>query len=51
MTKDNKSKIKPVDLMYYLELISSDSEQTNAFRLEAILLLLKTSGYIKDYKI
>lgn len=41
----SKVKITPMDLMYFIELVATDSEQTDAFRLEAILTLCALGGY------
>lgn len=49
MKIDNK--IEPLDLMYFIELVASDSEQNSAFRLEAILTLCKLNGNVKEFKV
>ncbi len=47
MTKYTKCKITSMDMMYYIKTISISEEQTDAFRLEAIITLLKLGGYVK----
>ena len=46
-----EKKINPMDLMYFIELVASDSEQTSGFRLEAILTLCKLNGNVKEFKV